>query len=91
MDWLSGPWRASSFPCATDRALLDEEKISRTCKLRERERSQSCTASWPTTFRKGEVNVAAFIEIEDERHDHVATVHFCEAINIINQSDRKPR
>ncbi len=40
--------------------------------------------------RGGALNIAAFIEIEDEKRQHVATVHFAEAVIISKENDRTP-
>lgn len=33
-------------------------------------------------LRRGMLNLASFIEIEDEAHAHLATVHFTEAVSV---------
>ena len=41
--------------------------------------------------RQGNINTGSFIEIEDEHHRHVATVHFAEAVEVTSETARSPR
>lgn len=41
--------------------------------------------------RDGEINIAAFIEIEDAQHGHLCTIHCNEAIKVVTQNGRTPR
>ena len=40
---------------------------------------------------KGKINLAAYVEIEDHEHHHVATVRFADAIRVSTSSVRPPR
>ena len=42
-------------------------------------------------LRDGELNVASFIEIENENRDLVSTVLFTEAVNVSTQHAKRPR
>jgi hypothetical protein len=39
----------------------------------------------------GIIYTASFVEIEDERHRHIATVSFDDAVHVSTQVTRKPR
>lgn len=39
----------------------------------------------------GNINVAAFIEIENQDRAHVDTIHFTDAISVKTENNRKPR
>jgi hypothetical protein len=39
----------------------------------------------------GNINVAAFVEIEDDARNHVGTVHFVDAIEIRTENERDER
>ena len=42
-------------------------------------------------MRVGQLNVASFVEIEDEHHKLVMTVPFVEAVNVSTQHGKRPR
>jgi hypothetical protein len=39
---------------------------------------------------KGVLNIATFIEIEDAQHQHVATMHFADAVRVETRADGIP-
>jgi hypothetical protein len=39
----------------------------------------------------GEINLTAFIDIEDERHQHLFTIHFGDAVKVKTVNCREPR
>jgi len=41
-------------------------------------------------MKAGELNLASFIEIEDETHTHLATVHFTEAVSVTTKHGTRP-
>lgn len=41
-------------------------------------------------MRVGQLNVASFVEIEDENHQLVMTVPFVEAVNVSTQHGKRP-
>jgi hypothetical protein len=42
-------------------------------------------------LKHGEINMAAFVEIEDENHQLVMTVPFLDAVNVRTQYHRRPK
>jgi hypothetical protein len=42
-------------------------------------------------IQSGQINIAAFIEIEDAQHAHIMTVHFADAVDISTENGRTPR
>jgi hypothetical protein len=48
-------------------------------------------AALTENLQNGNINVAAFVEIEDENHRHLETVHFTDAVAVQTKSDRKAR
>ncbi|HEY1124690.1 MAG TPA: hypothetical protein VGE65_03585 [Sphingobium sp.] len=39
----------------------------------------------------GNINVAAFIEIENENRAHIETIHFADAVSVTTENSRKAR
>jgi predicted regulator of Ras-like GTPase activity (Roadblock/LC7/MglB family) len=42
-------------------------------------------------MKNGQINMAAFVEIENENHQLVMTVPFLDAVEVLTQHHRRPR